>query len=967
MPQAVIAVIAKVFVAIGVKAATAAIIATAVFNAAVSIAISAVAKVLSPKPKGSTPDRSSQLQRRIDPDGPRQIALGRVASAGTFVDAINYGSKGFQYVEVRSLADHECDGAESLIVDGVAVSWDQGTGAVGGYFFKGAQRLKVFFDPGTWAGGIRSEVITAFGGLYTSNDVGRGVAKLTIVADFEEADAFPTRDLPSIVCVFRGAKLYDRRLDSTQGGSGSHRLGTYSTYAWSNNVGVLLHNVATGIYLYGTGYTEWLGGGRYGIASLPAANWIAGINSCAESVTLNAGGSETRYTGGLLFNVTDDPETLFTDLLAACEGKLVDGGADLKFYPGVSQTAVATITDNDFKRGASRVRRPAAKARNRINAVYGTYTSPADNWKRKGAPRRRSSTDVTTDGGEDRDLGLELSVVQSGTQWQRIAEIRRRQSRRDDTHYRTLPSRLVGLEAGDWVTWQSDRFGWTKTFMLLPVQLKTGRKDMLSTELVLTEVNSADYAWNPATDEIADNSTRDLTAAVPPAATIPGFAVTAQTRTVSGQSVPDIVATWTDVLDPTIVGVRVEYRRVGDTPLLYQEGAASLNRLVITGGLLGGQTYECRAVAITDPVRTVTPTSYANVTVGSVPIVTPPTSNLIFNPTFALEAAGWNNLPGTTGKWGPNSAASNGGWAIIYGPLTTISEQFTIAARIPQIAAGNAYSFQVQVALSGRTAGQVRTYVQWLDASLNSLGFIVLTQSTDTGLTTLSADNQVAPTGTTQVLVYGDTLGLSLNSGGFAVLARFKFELSTVATNYTDEATVGDTGRVLDVVVDTTGTPRVADNKVVTSSVETNGITKGAIARTTGSVSLGIGTWTQIQTVTMTTAGGDVRIDSSFVLTASGSGSGDNEVSFRIKRDGTVIYTAPIDSLAANQDLTLYNSGVPVSGNYVTFVQSVERVYSQFTVDPAPSAASHTYTVEAFAAYNGSATERSLALLETKR
>lgn len=175
-------------------------------------------------------------------------------------------------------------------------------------------------------------------------------------------------------------------------------------------------------------------------------------------------------------------------------------------------------------------------------------------------------------------------------------------------------------------------------------------------------------------------------------------------------------------------------------------------------------------------------------------------ANLIINSTFNLGAAGWSNMPGTAGNWGADPSNAEGGWANVFGSVTANSAQAFGTATIPNVSAGQAFSFQGEVALSGRTAGSTRAYIGFLDSGGTVISFVVLTQSANTtGWLQLKAENQTAPPGTTQARIFIDNLSLSL-SGGYALWKRLKFERGPVCTLWTDEATARDISASVQIV-----------------------------------------------------------------------------------------------------------------------------------------------------------------------
>ena len=97
-----------------------------------------------------------------------------------------------------------------------------------------------------------------------------------------------------------GARLYDPRLDSTNGGSGPHRWNNPGTWEWSGNPAICDYNFRRGFYRNGQ---RLLGMGVPG-TDLLTDHYVAAANICDETVT--EGGSQPRYTCGVV--VPDDAE-----------------------------------------------------------------------------------------------------------------------------------------------------------------------------------------------------------------------------------------------------------------------------------------------------------------------------------------------------------------------------------------------------------------------------------------------------------------------------------------------------------------------------------------------------------------------------------------------------------------------------------------------------------------------------------
>mgnify|MGYP000948548829 CR=1 FL=1 len=82
----------------------------------------------------------------------------------------------------------------------------------------------------------------------------------------------------------------------------------------------------------------------------------------------------------------------------------------------------------------------------------------------------RSPADEADDGSIRLAQSYALDYVTSGTQAQRILEILRRRARAQMEIRLKLRPRYGVLEAGDWITWTSVRYGYTaKTFEVVSV------------------------------------------------------------------------------------------------------------------------------------------------------------------------------------------------------------------------------------------------------------------------------------------------------------------------------------------------------------------------------------------------------------------------------------------------------------------------------------------------------------------
>lgn len=572
-------------------------IGEALIGGAIAFGLGAAARALAPKPRSlDSAGRGMRLSLSLNSDQPREIAVGRAALAGSLVYHNVYGPNGNDNLElVFALSDCACDALESLYVDGVAQSWNSSTGEVSNY----AGMTVTFYAGNAGQSADSALVANSTSSRWQSSSVGVGMCYAVVRMSYNSA-LYPT-GLPRFLFVIRGAKLYDWRKDSTAGGSGSHRWGTPSTYEWTQNPVVIAYNYRRGIYSNG----QRIAGMNAPATAFPLADWTAAANACDESVTLKAGGTEPRYRCNGVISTSIAHQENLRDVYMTCSATEYDNGGSLRPIVGVAQTAVMSFTDDDITDDADTEIRPKQPRSRLVNAVFGSFHDPALGYQSTAAAPRLSPTDEATDGGIRLEQHYALDFVTSQTQSQRILEILRRRERRQTEVSVKVRARFAVLEAGDWVSWTSDRYGYDA--QPFEVQSAIVGPDM-SVTLSLREIDASVFAWTAGTDELDPLSPAALPAGGGGITSLSGLAIAAIEVVSDGTaSRPGLQLTWTPVTDSSVVAVEIEVRRFGDT------GAGTLRRALdpTTGqyswvdGIQGQTTYEVRARPVTQPERSV--------------------------------------------------------------------------------------------------------------------------------------------------------------------------------------------------------------------------------------------------------------------------------------------------------------------------------------------------------------------------
>lgn len=437
-----------------------------------------------------------------------------------------------------------------------------------------------------------------------------------------------------------GALCYDPRKDSTSGGSGSHLWSDKHTWEWTDNPAVCLYNFHRGLYL---GNQRVIGRGLAPV-DMVRAMYVDSANVCDEMVATNADPifGEKRYRVGMNVGADRDLKSVEQDLMVAMAGSLVEVGGAWGPIAGAAKEIVATITDADFVDGQP-IRYSQKKPRDQlVNALYGSYSEPAQLYQAVPYAPRTSSADEAADGGERFQAQRDYVMVQSQTQAQRIGEIERRDGRFQGSATGTLPFKYSYIEAGDWIRWTSARRNFDKYF-----RVKTHRLAPDQTiELSFDETDPSVFDFDHAIDELDPLHPGDLPGIGDLITTVPDFAVaTAELAGAGGTKVPAIYASWSPILDRTVTDVVIQYRVGTDdgtikvSPFLPPEDGEAF----ITDGVNAATGYQARATIVTDPARATTWTAWLPVVSGTQVVLSALTSTPIDEVTLAMFEAGLRN------------------------------------------------------------------------------------------------------------------------------------------------------------------------------------------------------------------------------------------------------------------------------------------------------------------------------------
>jgi hypothetical protein len=493
----------------------------------ITYALGSVTAALMGRPKGMGGASYRQFTVKA-PTAARAIIYGECTVGGVLVFEHTTGQNN-QFLDfVVVIAGHQCEDITDVWIDDELVTDAQinGGSSAGGAVTSGTfaprdgkDLLWIYKYLGTDAQ-TASSVLTASDGTgygtttWTSDHRLRGCTYVHIRCrrnSYWENHGAPS----SFRFRVKGAKVYDPRLDSTNGGSGSHRLANATTWAWSNNPalctadyiagGTIVNDVTTPVRKRG-----------FGVAT-PATDidWDAVIseaNICDEDVDIPGPSTQNRYECDILLVPSDDtPDADCLDqLLSTMLGQLVYAKGKYTMYAGAYMTPVYTLTEADL---AGPITYVTGKGREeRYNYVRGTRYD-----LEQGAETEflsRTDSGYVTDDGATLYHDIELPGTSNEYRAQRIAQTILRRSREQQTLI--WPGQLSAAKVGIWetVSVTISELGLSgKPFRCIARKRRSGANGEPLVELTLREEFSSTYS-DP---EIADYDS--ITVATDPGST----------------------------------------------------------------------------------------------------------------------------------------------------------------------------------------------------------------------------------------------------------------------------------------------------------------------------------------------------------------------------------------------------------------------------------------------------------------
>jgi hypothetical protein len=592
---------------------------TALVNIAISIGLSYISKKLQKKEqekarKKAEKDKAARsgsiLEIQYGEGQPRVVAIGKVATAGQSVYDNTFGTANKTLQRVLKISDFRCTSLARVAIDNAWVSLGS-LDATKGYpvtsgDYSGLIWVKFLSGSQTTADAYLTDNDNP-DGRWTTNHKGIGCCYVIVTCEYDDEKL---NSIPEMLFEVEGAPLYDFRLDSTVGGSGSHRWNDVTTWAFSENPILAEYNYRMGFYTgtYGSGHDVFCGMGM-SQSELDYTRYAAAADICDQTVE-----GEDRYRVSTFLEADNEHGDNIEELMLACAGMIVEGVTGPFPILGATQSSVATLTNDDLIADAPvefRLHRPVSEV---VNTVSGVYSEPNFVYAETGYSKQQIAAAVTLDR-RTIDYNLNLPMVPSKRQAEQLASIYLSENRFEATKTVTVHPKWLVLEVGDWITWTDDEDGAASriyqivSMTILAVDSETPR----AVQLTLQERDEDIYAGIGAVS-------------APTAATRPGtptylqelqsFSVAPITVEGSGgHDVPAIVVSWTAVTDPTVESILIEWRPTGDdSRRVAKVMSRNATVAILQEGVVGSTEYQVRNTIIPRPARTTTPSAWSTVT-----------------------------------------------------------------------------------------------------------------------------------------------------------------------------------------------------------------------------------------------------------------------------------------------------------------------------------------------------------------
>jgi hypothetical protein len=559
----------------GVAAATGSLIAIGTLsgiglfaaNMAISIALGYALNALTPKPNMPELAASSAYAsvNTLQPAGPTANIYGSTRVGGVVFYQETTSDNRYLH-RLIAVAGHEVNQIGDIYLNDEIVTIDGSGNVTSPSQYNGKVRLIKHL--GTADQAADADLVSE-STLWTTNHRARGIAY--IYARFlYDADAFPN-GVPTVTSIVQGKKVYDPRTETT---------------AYSDNAALCLRD-----YLISSGVAF--------TSEIDVTLFSTAANICDETITLEAGGTQKRYTTNGTFTSDAAPKDALDNLLRSMGGMLWYSQGLWGCKAAAYTAPVLSLNEDDLRSGLQIQTRNSR--RDGFNKITGIFRGPESNYFETNYPTLAPATFLSVDNNQESELELGLPYVDNSPTAQRISKIALYRNREQLKISGSFGMRAYQLTIGDLVQITNTRLGFSnKVFEVVEWRFGLNSEMSLEVYMTLQEISSGVFDWDADETAFETNNTNLLSPFLVPAVAI---TLTQDYRIINEHITNVLVANITSPNAERVDSVEVLFKKNGDADYSVL-GTGDLGRFELLdietplAGDISTITYEVKARAI---------------------------------------------------------------------------------------------------------------------------------------------------------------------------------------------------------------------------------------------------------------------------------------------------------------------------------------------------------------------------------
>lgn len=483
---------------LGIGAALASTIVTAVGQLAVGAAISLVSSALT---RRATPDREDLKRQLSTPTErpPYRYVYGETRAVGSLVawpvkGDILWGcwllnSRASDMSNLGIILDeremtHTGDPFDFTDLDGATATNDPFVGHVNFWVQRGGETS----PPQRFLNDCAYDAVNFTEG-YKSTDGWQGRTVLWMRLDAGDSDNRAERwpGVPPLVQVdAKWSEIYDPR-------NVAHDINDPSTWEPSDNQGLILLDVLLNNPVR-----------SYQVLNLDMESYEWAADVADEDVALKAGGTEKRYraAGTVVFSEGVELEDMLDPILIAGASRMTRSAGKLSVIPATTRATVDTITEAIDNIKVDWLR-PSKELPTRI---LGNYVNVDRGYENADLPYYEIPGAQAADGGVGKTQSFTMSMVESASQAQRLVKIFAYDARRQRKITTTLPPENINLIPGSEATvaFPVEYSAINGTYEVIQIVPKVDVSDSgvtLRSQVELLIADDTGLSWDAATEE----------------------------------------------------------------------------------------------------------------------------------------------------------------------------------------------------------------------------------------------------------------------------------------------------------------------------------------------------------------------------------------------------------------------------------------------------------------------------------